>query len=81
MTLKRFSIVKYVNLPHLNLTYSRYVMTCSTPEKVEGVALLQEGCRVVEEKIKSVGGNFAIQMAPKVFFIYLKELHTKAVIL
>lgn len=52
---------------HIILTYFRYVMTCSTPEKVEGVALLQEGCRVVEEKIKSVGGNFAIQMAPKVF--------------
>jgi len=43
-----------------------YVMTCSTPEKAEGLALLTEGCRVVEEKIKAAGGNFAIQMAPKV---------------
>jgi len=43
-----------------------YVMTCSTPEKAEGLALLTEGCRVVEEKIKTAGGNFAIQMAPKV---------------
>jgi len=43
-----------------------YVMTCSTPEKAEGLALLTEGCRVVEEKIKGSGGNFAIQMAPKV---------------
>ena len=41
-------------------------MTCSTPEKAEGLALLTEGCRVVEEKIKGSGGNFAIQMAPKV---------------
>jgi len=43
-----------------------YVMTCSTPEKAEGLNLLTEGCRVVEEKIKASGGNFAIQMAPKV---------------
>jgi len=43
-----------------------YVMTCSTPEKAEGLALLTKGCQVVEEKIKKVGGNFAIQMAPKV---------------
>jgi len=43
-----------------------YVMTCSTPEKAEGLALLTEGCRVVEEKIKAAGGNFTIQMAPKV---------------
>jgi len=43
-----------------------YVMTCSTPERTEGLALLNEGCKVVEEKIKASGGNFAIQMAPKV---------------
>merc|ERR1712096_564603 len=43
-----------------------YVMTCSTPERTEGLALLNEGYKVVEEKIKSSGGNFAIQMAPKV---------------
>lgn len=43
-----------------------YVMTCSTPERTEGLALLNEGCKVVEEKIKSSGGNFAMQMAPKV---------------
>merc|ERR1712113_1295453 len=43
-----------------------YVMTCSTPERAEGLALLNEGCKVVEEKIKASGGNFAIQMAPKV---------------
>jgi len=43
-----------------------YVMTASTPERQEGLALLTEGCRVVEEKIKAAGGNFSIQMAPKV---------------
>jgi len=43
-----------------------YVMTCSTPERSEGLALLNEGCKVVEERIKSSGGNFAIHMAPKV---------------
>jgi len=43
-----------------------YVMTCSTPEKAEGLAILTKGCEVVEEKIKKAGGNFAIQMAPKV---------------
>jgi len=43
-----------------------YVMTCSTPERSDGLALLNEACKVVEEKIKSSGGNFSIQMAPKV---------------
>merc|ERR1719282_2197334 len=43
-----------------------YVMTCSTPERSEGLALLNDGCKAVEEKIKGSGGNFAIQMAPKV---------------
>merc|ERR1711872_1100003 len=43
-----------------------YVMTCSTPERTEGLALLNEGCKAVEERIKASGGNFAIQMAPKV---------------
>jgi len=43
-----------------------YVMTASTPERQEGLALLTEGCRVVEEKIKAAGGNFSMQMAPKV---------------
>jgi len=43
-----------------------YVMTASTPERDDGLALLNEGCRVVEEKIKAAGGNFSMQMAPKV---------------
>merc|ERR1712083_1033007 len=43
-----------------------YVMTASTPERQDGLMLLTEGCRVVEEKIKAAGGNFTMQMAPKV---------------
>merc|ERR1719481_988356 len=43
-----------------------YVMTCSTPERTEGLALLNEGCKVVEERIKASGGNFVMQMEPKV---------------
>merc|ERR1712117_414933 len=43
-----------------------YVMTCSTPERSDGLALLNEACKAVEEKIKGSGGNFVIQMAPKV---------------
>merc|ERR1712002_149081 len=43
-----------------------YVMTCSTPDKTDGLAVLTEGCKAVEEKIVASGGNFAIQMAPKV---------------
>ena len=42
-------------------------MTCSTtPERCDSSTLKKEDCKVVEEKIKSSGGNFAIQMAPKV---------------
>merc|ERR1712080_403685 len=43
-----------------------YVMTCSPPDKTDGLAVLTEGCKAVEEKIVASGGNFAIQMAPKV---------------
>merc|ERR1712234_42424 len=43
-----------------------YVMTCATPERAEGLALLQAGCKAVEDNITAAGGNFAIQMAPKV---------------
>merc|ERR1719400_509413 len=43
-----------------------YVMTCSTPERADGLSMLNSACTAVEEKIKSSGGNFQIQMAPKV---------------
>merc|ERR1712222_294993 len=43
-----------------------YVMTCSTPDKGDGLAVLTEGCKAVEEKIVGSGGNFVMQMAPKV---------------
>merc|ERR1719189_559473 len=41
-------------------------MTCSTPERSDGLAMLNEACKAVEEKIKSSGGIFKIQMDPKV---------------
>ena len=37
-----------------------------TPERCDSSTLKKEDCKVVEEKIKFSGGNFAIQMAPKV---------------
>merc|ERR1712076_220270 len=40
--------------------------TCSTPDKTDGLTVLTEGCKAVEEKIVASGGNFQIQMAPKV---------------
>merc|ERR1719481_843989 len=43
-----------------------YVMTCSTPDKTDGLVVLKEGCKAVEEKIKGSGGNFVMQMEPKV---------------
>ena len=41
-------------------------MTCSTPERADGLTMLNDACKAVEEKIKGSGGNFVIQMAPKV---------------
>lgn len=41
-------------------------MTCSTPERSDGLTLLNEACKAVEDRIKQVGGNFQITMAPKV---------------
>merc|ERR1712066_243703 len=43
-----------------------YVMTCSTPERADGLTMLNDACKAVEEKIKGSGGNFVITMAPKV---------------
>ena len=65
-----------------------YVMTCSTPDKADGLAVLTDGCKVVffdqtpsnlvddtivqavEEKIVGSGGNFVMQMAPKVNHLF-----------
>lgn len=43
-----------------------YVMTTSTPEKAEGLEILEKACKVVEENITSAGGSFNFQMKPKV---------------
>merc|ERR1712062_583975 len=43
-----------------------YVMTTSTPEKADGLKLLEDACTVVEENITKAGGSFNFQMKPKV---------------
>jgi len=43
-----------------------YVVTTSTPERQEGIALLQKTIARIEEVIKQHGGSFKVQMAPKV---------------
>merc|ERR1711997_1252355 len=43
-----------------------YVMTTQTPEKTDGLKLLEEACKAVEEKIIGAGGSFNYQMKPKV---------------
>lgn len=43
-----------------------YVMTTSTPERQDGLQLLNEACEAIEAKIKECGGSFSIKMAPKV---------------
>merc|ERR1711913_235691 len=35
-------------------------------ERADGLTMLNEACKAVEDKIKPAGGNFVIQMAPKV---------------
>jgi len=43
-----------------------YVVTTSTPERQDGITLLQEAIAKIEETIKKLGGSFNVQMAPKV---------------
>ncbi|CAL8070229.1 unnamed protein product [Orchesella dallaii] len=43
-----------------------YVVTTSTPERQDGITLLQEAIGKIEETIKKLGGSFNVQMAPKV---------------
>jgi len=43
-----------------------YVVTTSTPERQEGIQLLQKAIARIEETIKGLGGSFNVQMAPKV---------------
>jgi translation initiation factor 2 subunit 1 len=42
------------------------VVTTSTPEKAEGIVLLEEALKLIEQTIKKHGGSFSVQMAPKV---------------
>lgn len=41
-------------------------MTTSTPEKQDGLKILQDAIDVIETSITSLGGVFKVQMAPKV---------------
>jgi len=43
-----------------------YVVTTSTPEKQEGIALLQNAIQRIEEVIKKSGGSYNVVMEPKV---------------
>ena len=43
-----------------------YVITTSTPEKQDGIQILNDACKAIEERISASGGSFNIQMAPKV---------------
>ncbi|KAL3286917.1 hypothetical protein HHI36_001402 [Cryptolaemus montrouzieri] len=43
-----------------------YVMTTSTPEKQDGLKILNDAIEVVKKTITDLGGVFNIQMAPKV---------------
>merc|ERR1711894_561748 len=43
-----------------------YVITTSTPEKQEGLEILNKACKAIEERISTSGGSFNIKMAPKV---------------
>ena len=43
-----------------------YVVTTSTPERADGLKLLEEALKAIEDKIKEAGGSFSVQMAPKV---------------
>lgn len=50
----------------LFLFFDESVVTTSTPERQDGIALLQEAIGKIEETIKKLGGSFNVQMAPKV---------------
>lgn len=41
-------------------------MTTSTPEKQDGLKILQDAIEKIETTITSLGGVFKVQMAPKV---------------
>lgn len=49
-----------------------YVMTTSTPEKQDGLKILNEAIEVIREKITSLNGVFNIQMAVSRFWTNYK---------
>jgi len=47
-----------------------YVVTTSTPERQDGITLLEQAIVRIEETIKGLGGSFNVQLAPKVVTAY-----------
>lgn len=45
-----------------------YVMTTSTPEKQDGLKILNEAIEVIRDKITSLNGVFNVQMAVSIIF-------------
>jgi len=43
-----------------------YVMTTSTTEKTDGMKIMEDACKAVEDRIASLGGTFNFHMKPKV---------------
>lgn len=55
-----------INLIDCSNTIFVTVMTTSTPEKQDGLRILQEAINKIETTITDLGGVFNVQMAPKV---------------
>lgn len=51
------------------------VMTTSTPEKQDGLKALNDAIEVIKEKINTLGGVFAIQMAVRIKITFSLKLH------
>merc|ERR1712061_757708 len=43
-----------------------YVVTTSTPERQDGLKLLNDACETIQQTINAAGGTFNYKMAPKV---------------
>lgn len=48
-----------------------YVMTTSTPEKADGLKLLEDAIAVIKVTIEKLGGVFQVQMAVRVFLLLI----------
>ena len=46
-------------------------MTTATPEKSEGLKALQNAIDVIQKEITTLGGVFQVQMAVRIFALFL----------